>query len=88
MKTVSEFVAAGCELSSPLPIFIGILALSNGNPCKGCAYDNHGSKCAAKKKLFDQSVAVINAAPQETVSEMAARLGISKSEVRRQRRLT
>ena len=86
IMTPLDFIDAGCELATPLPIFLAIYSLSNGNPCKGCAYDMDG-KCAARKALFKME----NKRPQlqeseETVRAMAARLGISLSEARRKRR--
>lgn len=85
---IEAFVNSTCELSQPLPIFIAVYSLSNGNPCKGCAYDDHVSGgCKAKRSLFAKpAVAQSPQEPQETVREMANRLGISLSEARRRRR--
>lgn len=84
---VQDFLNAGCELASPLTLFLGIYGLTNGKPCEGCAYDMHGSKCAARKTLFAAPPkALYVAPPTETVREEASRRGISISEVRRQRK--
>ena len=87
MPNISEFVSAGCELSTPFNIFVAIYGISNGKPCEGCSYDLHGSSCKARKALFSTPTqAKLNQQPAETVRETAARLGISISEVRRRRR--
>lgn len=86
-KTIEEFIDAGCELSDPLRLFIGLYHATAGQPCNGCAYDSHGNKCQAKRALFQAPAVATPDAPRgETVREAAARLGVSISEVRRRRR--
>jgi hypothetical protein len=85
-KSIAEHVLAGCQLAEPLPIFVGIYSLSNGYPCKGCSYLEF-EDCAAYHKLYPKGAPPEPATQQgETVREQAARLGVSISEVRRQRR--
>jgi len=87
-KKIIEFINAGCQLASQLQIFGAIYGVTSGYPCEGCAYDSHGSKCEAKRKLFaPQRAAKEEKQKGETVRETAARLGVSISEVRRRRRV-
>lgn len=87
-KSIGDFLASTCELATPRNIFIAIYSMSNGNPCKGCAYDEHQKGgCPAKRELFAKPSPrqLLQAAP-ETVRELAERLGVSLSEARRMRR--
>ena len=74
-----------CQLTTPRGLFIGIYQATNGNPCTtGCAYFE-GGKCPAYVALTRKPV--IPSSPQgETVREAAVRLGVSVSEIRRQRK--
>jgi hypothetical protein len=84
--TVEEFVSAGCGLSNPRILFIAIYCETLGQPCNGCAYDTHGSRCAARASLFPpRPKAAPMTPPAETVREAASRLGVSISEIRRRR---
>lgn len=52
MKTVEEFAAAGCQLSTRVVIFRAIHVRTQGDPCKtGCAYYERG-RCPAFRVLF------------------------------------
>ena len=89
MKQPMEYLDAGCELATPFILFVMIHQKTRGDPCTtGCAYYENG-KCAAYRKLFMPAQTKPNTSTQqhgETVRETAQRLGISISEVRRQRR--
>ena len=86
MKTISDFIDAECELSSPLGIFVGVYELTRGDPCTtGCAY-YRGGACPAYRKLFRPILAQMDKPETETVAQQAERLGVSKSEIRRRRR--
>ena len=86
-EAFAKFSEAGCELTRPVQIFVGLYSATNGDPCTtGCAYYKGGNckaflamKDAPQKKAAQQ-------APTETVREAAARLGVSISEVRRRRK--
>lgn len=77
-----------CKMSSPYAIFLAVYTGSNGFPCNGCGY-YQGGACPAFKFLHQgdkpENMKAPDQKPEETVSQMAARLGISKSEVRRRR---
>ena len=86
-----------CQLATPRDLFIAIYFESNGDPCKGCAYNGLYETEPAKKGKCPAYLALngldtgtraarFNERPQETVHEEAARRGLSISEVRRQRR--
>ena len=74
-----------CELAKSRGLFIAIHHATNGDPCTtGCAWFDNG-KCPAYKALTKPPV--VPSSPQgETVRAAAQRLGVSISEVRRQRR--
>jgi len=83
---ITAFLESTCELKEPARIFFAIYGLTNGHPCPGCGYDMHG-KCKARRELFKApEVKALIQEPTETVRQTAERLGISISEVRRQRR--
>lgn len=84
---ITAFLESSCELNTPARIFLAIYGLTNGHPCPGCAYDMHG-KCKARRELFKApEVKAPIQEPTETVRQTAERLGMSISEVRRQRRM-
>ena len=86
-EAATKFVEAGCALAKPIGLFLGLFAATNGDPCTtGCAY-YQGGKCPAYRAMKDApQKKAAQQEPQETVREMAQRLGISISEVRRRRR--
>ena len=85
-KKITEFLDAGCELAHPLIIFIAVYGATGGDPCTtGCLY-YRGGACPAYRKLFRPILAQMGTPETETVAQQAARLGISKSEIRRRRR--
>lgn len=84
--TLLQFLESDdCQLAAPAPVFIGIWHATGGDPCTtGCAYFE-GGKCPAYRALTKPAV-VADSPKGETVREAAARLGVSISEVRRQRK--
>jgi hypothetical protein len=84
-----EYMEAGCMQveEGPCLVFgIGLHGFTDGRMCDGCP-EFRGGKCSAYKKLTRRlAQKTLDTAPVETVSEQAARLGVSISEVRRRRR--
>lgn len=67
-------------------IFIALHREVKGKVCDtGCASFDDGGKCPAYKKLISEVKVRGNRKPEETVRQMASRLGVSISEVRRRR---
>ena len=86
MIRLDQFVEReDCRLVNPEQMFIAIYQATRGDPCTtGCAYFE-GGECPAYLALTKKPV--VPSSPQgETVREAAQRLGVSISEVRRQRR--
>jgi hypothetical protein len=81
-----QFKDAGCEFFSGSPVpFMAVHIATNGNVCQtGCAW-YEGGRCPAYRTLTAKPV-LPDAPKGETVREAAARLGVSISEIRRQRR--
>jgi hypothetical protein len=88
-RELAQFIELGkdCPLLNPREIFISIHQISRGMPCNGCSYGDY-QDCAGKKRLYGAPQQPKPEEPkEETVREMASRLNISISEVRRRRRL-
>jgi hypothetical protein len=67
------------------PRFHGVMTITSQNPCNGCPAYN-GGKCLAFQQYHSaHGRRTAQAQPSETVAQIAARLGISKSEVRRRK---
>ena len=50
---IKAFLETTCELATPRDMFFAIHGLSHGQPCIGCAYDEHSKTgCPAKQKLL------------------------------------
>ncbi len=87
---LAEYIAAGCfqvERGPGFTVGVGLHGLTNGRMCDGCPKFKEG-RCPSYKELI-RGLAQKKRdmfTPTETVREKASRLGISISEVRRQRR--
>ena len=76
-----------CQLANPRDLFIAIHYATGGDPCTtGCAYFE-GGKCHAYVALT-RKLTILTSPIGETVREAAARLGVSISEIRRQKKAT
>lgn len=85
---LSDMLKSSCELKQPsVNILIGVYNATNGHPCEGCALKKD---CGARHNLelskqhhrrFQPSVRT------ETNADTAKRLGISKRQVSKMRKL-
>ncbi len=88
-KSLNWFLNNGCELQNPDPLMLTMIySESRGNPCDGCGCKD---TCPAWP-LINQPEELVtkpvrNDPPKETTAQIAERLGISKNEVRRRRRV-
>lgn len=90
---------SGCiqaETEALLPLFIGLWTATRGNPCDGCpVWRDKGPACKAfqlhhtayRDAEFRRTARIAQATQPdgESVAQIAKRLGISKSEVRRRK---
>lgn len=75
------FIDNGCELVSPsLEIFLGVMRLSNGNPCREC---NCKDTCPAWPKIAaEQNVKTPRASSATLCSQCRSPLNMAKVERR------
>jgi len=71
LGTFQQLMDAGCvqaEMPALLPLFFGLMALTNQNPCAGCPiWDNKGPECKAFQEYHSASARVI--ATQQVIKD-------------------
>lgn len=65
------FLEAGCQLTKPLVMFLGIYDATGGDPCNGCGYYQNGT-CPAYRKLFKEVANVSTATRDKLLAEGAS----------------
>jgi hypothetical protein len=89
-----DYLKSECELKSPLKVFLAIYTMSQGFPCKGCAYDqpevDRPQGCPVKKELLKLVRPGRAREPKKpappTNAEIARKMKISKRQVSKLRK--
>ena len=83
-----DYLLSDCKLAQPSPIVLmEIYRMTNGDPCKDCGY---APKCSVKKRFELKKMhknSGFKTGIGETNAELAKRLGISKRQASKMRKL-